>query len=367
VLDPYAAAFGWSSWPFRIVVDKEFARIWADRKELRVELLKRLRRISVLPHGTIQLLWADFGAGKSHTLRHLEIQCEDDPGHPLLPVYTEIPVQPEGLTGLFQRLVAQIDLKAWERIAAGSLQTRQTARHTGARDLRQAFRLISSADQKARDIALEWLAAQKGTPHLATLRSYGISSRIDDEDRVVEVMAELTRLVQGEYKNGMIWLIDEFQRVADIPDRRREAFLKAMVSLFNACPSGFHLVLSFSVAQQNAVTALLPEDLQSRAATFPMLALPFLSEEDGFHFLVDLFAAFRDEESAQPHPFTEEALREIVHATSCDVGRITPRRLMETAQSILFEIYEAAHAQLSLPIGRNQVVNAAKRIAESGK
>jgi len=359
-VDEYASTYGWSGWPFRIIVDKEFAKIWADRSAIKAELARRLRRLRALPHGTVQLLWADFGAGKSHTLRHMELQCERDPERRLLPAYTEIPVQIDGLQGLFQRLAVAVPEEALQALAANEANwVRIPPRTAGGKDLRQALRLLGSSDSRARAVATEWLVAQRGTPHLNLLRSYGINGRIEDEDRIVEVVAELVKLVLLTHSSGLIWFVDEFQRIADLPARKRESLLKAMVSLFNACPAGLHLVLSFSVAQQATVAALLPPDLQSRAMTFPMLTLPFLSRADAVDFLQDLFKNFQIQpQSLKTHPFLPDALDAVVeHAESNSVG-LTPRKLMELTGELLFNLYDENDGNPAIPLTSDAVIGA---------
>src|SRR5437867_4072524 len=116
-MDESSLVFGWDKWPFRIVADAEFARVWADRATLRQEIDRRLRRLNSLPHSTVQIIWADFGAGKSHTLRHLEARCLDEGDGILVPLYTEVPVGTEGLLDLYRSLVGAIPENLIEKLA----------------------------------------------------------------------------------------------------------------------------------------------------------------------------------------------------------------------------------------------------------
>jgi hypothetical protein len=314
-MDESALAFGWSKWPFRIVADEEFAHVWADRSELRSELERRIRRLKSIPHSTVQMIWADFGAGKTHTLRRIEVQCHDDQVRALIPVYTEIPVGTDGLLDLYRRLVAALPEALVHEVASTLRNSvRRVAPTAAARDLRQALKLVGSEDPTSERVALEWLYASPGLPNLKLLKSYGIGARIETDIGAVEVIAELIRLVRELKPDcAVVWLIDEFQRVADVPLRKREAFAKSVVSLFNSCPSGLHFVLSFSVAQQSTAMALIPPDLQSRAATFSMLTLPHMTREDCLTFSTDLFDAFRTGVASDQHfPFTRDSLEYLV-------------------------------------------------------
>src|SRR5438105_2344997 len=311
-MDDYASAFGFREWPFRIVVDEKFAEVWADRGEVRRDLEKRMRRMKGLPHSTVQLIWADFGAGKSHSLRHIEANCKNDLTGQLFAVYTEMPVEHEGLIGLYRQFANAIPQEFLVTLAGAVLKTKVSSpRSLGGRDFMQALRLISSNDYASQALALEWIRALPRTPHLNSLRSAGMSGRIEDEARVVDVVAELVRMHRETSGRGsLVWLVDEFQRTADLPTRKRDAFAKALVSLFNASTAGLHLILSFSVAQQETVAQLIPPDLKSRAGAFPMLALPYLTPEDAALFCTDLFTAFRSDENNGDayHPFTRDSL-----------------------------------------------------------
>lgn len=353
-MEESASTFGWSRWPFRIVADVDFARVWADRSELKNELDRRLRRLKTAAHSTVQMIWADFGAGKSHTLRRLEVLCANDPATNLLPIYTEIPVGTEGLLDLYRRLVGALPSGFLEqRLSRRVSGDRRNGPTSGARDLRQALKLLGSQDVAAQTIAREWLEGSTGVPHLKSLRNYGISARIEDPIRVAEIITELIRLIQqAPGGQSLLWLIDEFQRIADLPDRKRDAFAKSLVSLFNACPTGLHFVLSFSVAQQSTALALIPPDLRSRAATFPMLALPNLTRDDCLLFCEDLFDVFRiAPRSDRGYPFSASALGYIIDdLNERKSGVVTPRLLMERLEGVLFEFLDDTSGKPTLPI-----------------
>lgn len=346
-----ATAFGFREWPFRIVVDEDFARVWADRSQLRQEIERRVQIIQELPHSTVQLIWADFGAGKSHTLRYLEAKCRDSAPGRLFPIYVEVPPDLGGLQGLFQRFGEAFPDALLRDL--GKLSPKSGGGTIGARDLRQALRLFASNDPIGLEIAREWLSAIPGTPNLRTLKSYGINSRIEDDSRVVEVIVELVRYVRA-YSPGssVVWLVDEYQRLADVKTRRREGISQALVSLFNACPTGLHLILSLSVAQQSAALALLPQALRSRASTFPLLTLPFLSHDECMQFVRDLLGVFRLPGNQDGYfPFTEASLAGVVgHAELRLSGAVTPRSLMETLSRFLLEIYMATSGEPPVPL-----------------
>jgi len=360
-MDDYASAFGFREWPFRIVVDESFARVWADRSDIREDLEKRMRRMKGLPHSTVQLMWADFGAGKSHSLRHIEWKCMQDPDRKLIPIYTEVPVGLDGLITIYRQLAGAIppDLlqEASRSVVKGSIKVPASQ---GGQDLWQALRAYGTGASAAQSIAAEWLRAPAKNPSVPTLKTIGITSRIEDETRIVEVVAALVHLVHSMRPGAsLVWLVDEYQRTADLTVRKREAFAKGLVTLFNSCTSGLHLVLSFSVAQQETALHLIPQDLRSRARGFPVLALPYLDRANALAFCHDLFSAFRsDAVGSAAAPFTPESLELVIKAVeTTSAERVTPRVLMELLSAVLLEIRDSTPSEdhIVLPLSPETV------------
>src|SRR5437773_9456661 len=103
-MNEVAAYYGWSEWPFQVVADPQHALVWADRAALKNEIEKRLRRLRDIPQSTVQLMWADLGAGKTHTLRYIEARCKQDDGLRNAAVYTEVPGGIRSFLDLYREL-----------------------------------------------------------------------------------------------------------------------------------------------------------------------------------------------------------------------------------------------------------------------
>jgi hypothetical protein len=284
-----------------------------------------------------------------------------------VPLYTEVGVGSDGLLALYRSLIDAIPAALLTEL--GEMVKEKSAREprsSGARDLRQALKLLTSEDSISRSLAFEWLQARHSTPHLRTLKAFGISERVENDARAIEIIAELIASIrEARSEAAVVWLIDEFQRIADVPPRKRDAFAKSIVSLFNVCPVGLHFVLSFSVAQQATALALLPPDLRSRASSFPMLTLPHLGKQECIEFARDLFDAFRATPRLdRDYPFSQDSLAAIVDQLEQDSsGAVTPRLLMEQLESVLFEVYDVLGERLQLPLRREAVSEALSSIA----
>ena len=82
---------GLSAWPFNVVPVQDSRLLWADRKDLLNQIHRLVRRLSSHQSSTLHLVWADFGAGKTHTLLYLRQLALSDKGSGIFPVYTVLP------------------------------------------------------------------------------------------------------------------------------------------------------------------------------------------------------------------------------------------------------------------------------------
>jgi hypothetical protein len=83
----------------------------ADRKQLAKDIDALLHHLSRRTPSSIHLMWAWFGAGKTHTLRYIEaIARRRFPT--LMPVYTPFPKATKSILDLYQLTIAQLDFEA---------------------------------------------------------------------------------------------------------------------------------------------------------------------------------------------------------------------------------------------------------------
>jgi hypothetical protein len=68
-------ALHFREWPCQTVSLDETVSLWADRDAILNRVLEMLDYLSNNNSTTLHLLWADFGCGKSHTLRYIEYLC----------------------------------------------------------------------------------------------------------------------------------------------------------------------------------------------------------------------------------------------------------------------------------------------------
>lgn len=344
---------GLSSWPFSIVVDTQAAPIWADRHSLRRDIDQRLRRIATIGHSSIQVVWADYGAGKSHTLRYIQHSLLSVPGSQSVAAFTELPPAAQGFLDIARAGLADVPTDTLHQIGTSLLSFKSPpARTSGAKDLRRALQILVSGDSDGTALVEQWLQLEPGLPALRSLKAFGLSSRIEDETRAIEVLGELARIVATSSRGGMfVWLLDECQRLADIPPRKREIVYRSLVTLFNACPRSLHLILSFSVVQQAAATALLPADLMSRAASFPTLSLPYLNRDEAVLFTKELLAAHLMPGKTITDLISQSAIDTVVaDANLKSDGQLTPRRIMQALEHVFLTVMDGPQRAVWRPI-----------------
>jgi len=88
-------------WPFRTVPDESFYSFMADRTQLVSDIKTLLRNLSRRPSSSMHLMWAWFGAGKTHTLRHLEYLCKTQFTN-IVPIYIEFPKSTKNFLDIYR-------------------------------------------------------------------------------------------------------------------------------------------------------------------------------------------------------------------------------------------------------------------------
>src|SRR4030067_3549642 len=98
------------AWPFQVVPDEEFARVWAGRKQTKQQIDQLVKRMQFTPKSSLYLLWANFGMGKTHTLLHLQYLCQKFKNQ-LIPIYAFMPNRPGGFLDIYRAVVSAFPLE----------------------------------------------------------------------------------------------------------------------------------------------------------------------------------------------------------------------------------------------------------------
>lgn len=338
--------FGLTEWPFQVVPSPGFYRIMADRERTKTDVEAVLRNLSRRPNSSAHILWAWYGAGKTHTLRHICYLCSCEHAN-MLPVYCEFPRSAKSFVDVYRSFAAAIDL---DRICDSYLEVvtspvRDTFRkrlQDEVPDLYNALQLIAMGEENGRSLGVRWLRAEN-LP-VSELRRVGIHKRIELPEDAVRALTWLVSVVVGAAEvrgesSRVLWMIDEYQRVEACRPSVVESINSCVHSVFNHNPVGFSLFLSFSGRPQRELPGWLSEELRDRIGIERPILLPPMSKDEGIVFVRELLSEFRPANNAPPgeyFPFEEEAVEHIVAAIETR-NELKPRSIMQFFQAVLEE------------------------------
>jgi len=327
---PFAAS------PFALTASRETAACWAGRKEV-LSAITRLRN-SLLSRSdsSLDMLWANFGSGKSHALYYLQHSLDHLAAAPsnVISVFVEMPEDIRHFADLYGRAISKIPMSALaERINASSDPDIPE-------DLRRFAVAVLNGGPQEQSVARLWLLA--GRPDLRELRrSTGISARIEDDARACDILAGIVSAL-AQAGTRLLVLLDEFERISVIqPRRRRETVLSNIRSVFSRNPRYFSMVLAVTSRAEQTAMDMLPAELRTLMGMRPAVSLPEMSEDEAFEFVVERFRFFRPEGFDGPPeaPFGEKSLRTVIqHIAGINGARLIPRTLLQA----LAWVYDAA-------------------------
>ena len=339
-----------TDWPFSVVPRPAHCTFIAGRPELADDIEELLRNLSRRDTSSIHVFWSWFGAGKTHSLHYLSnkatmINKARPPVHQLA-VYTEFPRSVKSFVDLYKAFMRSIDILVFAD-AFLELETSPQQQKIYNRllvsnpDLANALRILAMGEQKEQALALRWLRVDN-LP-LSEFRSVGITQKISTSELATQTLGSLLNLLtsaeqsKGRQGHRLVWLIDEFQRLQHVG---RTAILDVnagLHSLFNLCPAGLSLVLSFS---GHPDTKNLPDwfsrELKDRIGVTKVMVLPPFQRTEARKFVVDVLKHFRQEgrKVSDVHPFTKESCRVIFEYLEKN-GSLRPRFIMDAFNAVL--------------------------------
>ena len=168
------------AWPFQVVPDEEFARVWAGRKQTKQQIDQLVKRMQFTPKSSLYLLWANFGMGKTHTLLHLQYLCQKFKNQ-LIPIYAFMPNRPGGFLDIYRAVVSAFPLEILtdQLIKIGSSSSGGLAQNplfTRSPGIVNALLAYRSGDLERMVAARQWLIAQPGLTG-RELHSIGVTYR----------------------------------------------------------------------------------------------------------------------------------------------------------------------------------------------
>jgi hypothetical protein len=339
-----------SRWPFPIVPDPDYSTFIAGRPRLKADIEQLLIALSRRDTSSIHVVWSWLGAGKTHSLLYLchEARARDSAmGLRLVPVYTEFP---KGTSSFVELYAKFFDGLSPDDITEAYLEVGTS--HEGEKSLRDflaaspdlsvALRVLAVGKPPDQLTAWRWLRAENMP--IATYRTIGIGQRVATSEQATRTLATIIGLFQlasrltGARGTRVIWIIDELQRLRRSSPRVVGDVNAGLHSLFNACPSGLSLILSFS---GNPDPARLPDwfspELRDRIGTTKVMLLPPLGAAEALDLVREVLAHFRtgsQSADAAYFPFTR-ATCQFILAEAAQRAPLRPRTIMHAFNAVL--------------------------------
>jgi type II secretory pathway predicted ATPase ExeA len=330
--------FGFRDWPFSNVTSPERGEnLWADRADALKQVEAILDDWLLTQRSIINLMWADLGAGKTHTLYNLKARCEKT--NRLLPIYVLLPATITNFLGLYAAIARNID---WTKVGANLPNSKSWA----VTSLKRVCTwLQTDVDLVRHNHAHRWL---RGDRLRATeCQMLGVASPITIPEDAVEVLAVAVHALNATGVR-VVLMIDEYQRVAEGKRKQLQDIGHGIHTLYNACPNNFSLVLSCATGMSDDVAMILTPEIVSRLSP-KRIELNYLTVDNIESYIRDLFIFYRaDGNEDELFPLSSEIIREFGTFLKNGLNReTTPRRINEAFDQLLSHV---RHEQISVPL-----------------
>ena len=338
-------------WPFVVVPEPAQCDFIADREQFRDDLETLLRNLSRQNASSIHPIWSWFGAGKTHTLFYLSnraAQIHREGTSHLRTIYSEFPRNPRSFVDVYRSFALRMDREvlseAYLEICTSSEAVRlERDLLNASSDLVSALKVLVIGEPADQELAMRWLRAD--VLPVADCRKLGISKRITSSEESSRILIGLVRMFglsassHNRINSRLVWLLDELQRIEQLPRRVRDEINTGLHSTFNACPNGFSMILSFSGRPTETLPSWFSLELKDRIGRTKVMILPPMQMSDALKFVKDVLAHARPPESTDidPYfPFSEQTCRTIIE----DIQKhdeLKPRAIMQAFNAVLLE------------------------------
>ena len=312
--------------PFSLLADETTAACWAGRKQTLSQLRRLCSAWSTRADSSLDVMWANLGAGKTHALLHLKYLLANSSAPVTLgPIVTfvDVPEDIGSFLDLYRKFLPTLPLRS---LAALGLKSPD-----GKSRLFRAFRAMTFGAENDQQLAYDWITGAR--PGLRDLKAVtGIDSRIETDSDAESVLSELIRLCASNGQRFVI-LLDEFQRVGHMrTEKKRNALLAHVRTLFSRNPTYLSMVLAIGSRLEKTALDLLPAELRTIMGMRPAIALPEMSKEEALEFVRKRFEWHRtsDYSGSIEQPFTAEQIQFVLSYLADQAkSRLIPRSILQ--------------------------------------
>jgi len=353
-----------TEWPFRIVPDKSFYRFMADRSQLVADVSSLLRNLSRRASSSMHLMWAWFGAGKTHTLRHIQYLCKTKFSD-MIPVYIEFPKSAKNFIDVYRVFISAID---FEIVNDAYLEVFTSPEKDGIQDeldfdfpdLSNALMLLYQGDRTQRGTAMRWLRTE--TREKAVLKSINITNPIQSSEDAIKVISWLIHLINSAgaisgHSKRMLWMIDEYQRIEKLRRPVIDEINGCLHAIFNRSANGLSILVSFSgYPEEKKLPLWLSPEIKDRIGIEKPLLLPPLSKSEAFELIRGTLANFRRSSSEMPNeyfPFSKKAIYKVVEIIESRARK--SKRKDEPKPRTIMQFFNAVLEEADILIENNEI------------
>ncbi|MFC1909692.1 hypothetical protein ACFLXC_00120 [Chloroflexota bacterium] len=340
---------GLTEFPFKDVPPAEPTDLWVGRPKFLSDITQLVSSWAYNKNSSIYFIWADFGAGKTHSLRYIEYLANIIQSS-YSAVYCELP---KGITQ-FKFIYEQIMPRFSEEILCSAIQGyRQRYGDNwlsaqilnGDRDTpRVMWTLAQTINQPQGEISRKWLRGERLSS--AELRVIDNVTPIKTSEQATRTLSTLCRIVLQDSKySRIVIMVDEFQRIARANKNQIKEINDGIHTLFNSCPKGLSIILTYSIGVPDSIKYLTTDAVRSRLKQ--VLTLPIMSKVELKDFIVDLLKKYQIPDTTVK-VFTQDAIEWVINKlfedsvkwakneVAEDASRsVTPRIAMQEFSKIL--------------------------------
>ena len=348
---------GLNEFPFETVPTPERSHIWAGRVELKKKLESKVQNWKIKPGSEIDLFWADWGQGKSHSLFYMENllnNAESDIVH-----YVQLP----SLAGVAHPFKALYD-QLMANFPLDILATRVYEHFAPGNNMNQIFSSQVGRSWPSHVLQLLWMIKVKN-PNSSIAENYLRGYRVtqgqlnqlqiggrpvhlppppknaqDCQNLLSAVIKVATTFPRSGHQ--CVLLIDEFQRVGSLGQNKMKQICDSLHLIFNSNPRGLRMILTFAISDPQAIPASLTGDLIRRVTD--RMSLPPMSLDEVHLYLGELLAAYQHDPKVHPTtaPFDKAGLKLLsdyaYDASDGEDNLCTPRKVNMVGETILFNL-----------------------------
>src|SRR5205807_1669213 len=147
-------------------------------------------------------MWADLGAGKTHTLRYIERLCLENQQIRFLPVYAQMPKSVRTFFEVYRAIIIAVDIFKLAQELSASLGDK-SARNQVARslfpsvpDAVNALYILVVGSDPQKGLAFNWLQGARELTR-RQIEPLGFTNRIHTSDEGVAILSGLVRLLRA--------------------------------------------------------------------------------------------------------------------------------------------------------------------------